>query len=203
MKIQHRLFQLFAVLWMLLLCPCAAMMSRREAMKQLGMTDPKFTEKDLKSAYRKRSLKTHPDKGGSTEDFVRVAEAYEFLNGGDTSKFSGFDGTSGGGRNNEEAMNKAEEMFFDMFEEFMDGQAADMLIDMFFGDLSEMSFIQRQFMNMVKYMAKGLINTVAEDLMSDSTQININGQMMTGADLKKLRDKMRERRQGVKGKSDL
>ena len=38
------------------------------------------TEKALKAAYHKKVLETHPDKGGKTEDFIKVNEAYKFLN---------------------------------------------------------------------------------------------------------------------------
>ncbi|KEG15189.1 putative chaperone DNAJ protein [Trypanosoma grayi] len=34
---------------------------------------------DIKKAYRKRALETHPDQGGKKEDFAEVAEAYECL----------------------------------------------------------------------------------------------------------------------------
>ncbi|RNF05542.1 putative chaperone DNAJ protein [Trypanosoma conorhini] len=37
------------------------------------------TASDIKKAYRKRALETHPDQGGKKEDFAEVAEAYECL----------------------------------------------------------------------------------------------------------------------------
>lgn len=37
------------------------------------------SQKDIKKAYRKRALETHPDQGGKKEDFAEVAEAYECL----------------------------------------------------------------------------------------------------------------------------
>ena len=37
-------------------------------------------ESILKDAYHKKVLETHPDKGGKTEDFIKVNEAYKFLN---------------------------------------------------------------------------------------------------------------------------
>jgi len=39
--------------------------------------EPPTTQEDLKKAYRKMSLKTHPDKGGSSDDFIKVKNAYE------------------------------------------------------------------------------------------------------------------------------
>ena len=38
------------------------------------------SEATLKEAYHKKVLETHPDKGGKTEDFIKVNEAYKFLN---------------------------------------------------------------------------------------------------------------------------
>ena len=39
--------------------------------------EPPTTPEDLKKAYRKMSLKTHPDKGGTADDFIKVKNAYE------------------------------------------------------------------------------------------------------------------------------
>jgi len=52
------------------------------------------SESDLRSAYRKRAMEAHPDKGGSEEEFVRLAEAYEVLS--DPSKRRMYDVTGGG-----------------------------------------------------------------------------------------------------------
>ena len=38
-----------------------------------------YSEATLKKAYKNKVLKCHPDKGGSTNDFIRVNEAYQFL----------------------------------------------------------------------------------------------------------------------------
>lgn len=35
--------------------------------------------KEVKKAYRKRALETHPDQGGNKEEFAEIAEAYEVL----------------------------------------------------------------------------------------------------------------------------
>ena len=37
------------------------------------------TNKEIRTAYRKLSLKYHPDKGGNAEKFGEIAKAYEFL----------------------------------------------------------------------------------------------------------------------------
>ncbi|ORC92168.1 chaperone DnaJ protein [Trypanosoma theileri] len=41
------------------------------------------TPAEIKKAYRKRALETHPDQGGKKEDFAEVAEAYECLSSED------------------------------------------------------------------------------------------------------------------------
>jgi tryptophan 2,3-dioxygenase len=38
-----------------------------------------FTSAELKKAYKRAALRAHPDKGGSTEAFRSVHEAYEYL----------------------------------------------------------------------------------------------------------------------------
>lgn len=39
--------------------------------------------KEIKKAYRKRALETHPDQGGNKEEFAEVSEAYEVLSNAD------------------------------------------------------------------------------------------------------------------------
>jgi len=54
-------------------------MKRSNSMEILQI-EPPITEEDLKKAYRKMSLKSHPDKiGGSNEQFIKVNEAYNEL----------------------------------------------------------------------------------------------------------------------------
>lgn len=53
-------------------------MSKRDYYEVLGVAK-NATPEEIKKAYRKKSLETHPDKGGKEEDFKEVAEAYEVL----------------------------------------------------------------------------------------------------------------------------
>jgi hypothetical protein len=48
------------------------------ALNTLSLESP-FTLLELKSAYRKAALKTHPDLGGSEKAFIAVDQAYDFL----------------------------------------------------------------------------------------------------------------------------
>lgn len=51
--------------------------------KVLGV-DPKSSQGDIKKAFRKLSLKHHPDRGGDAEEFKKINEAYSTL--GDVEK---------------------------------------------------------------------------------------------------------------------
>ena len=136
----------FAVL--LALVACVAAMTSDEARAELQIPR-RYSEKELKSAYRKRSVETHPDKGGTTEQFLRVSKAYELLSsasgggggggrsaarGGDsaqgrprsssssfssTSSSSSFSSSFGEGVSQEEMMRRAEEMFDTVLDELM------------------------------------------------------------------------------------
>jgi molecular chaperone DnaJ len=41
--------------------------------------DPGATQTQIKRAYRRRALRTHPDAGGDREAFARVKRAYDIL----------------------------------------------------------------------------------------------------------------------------
>lgn len=47
-------------------------------LKTLKITFP-FNRQELKAAYRRRALETHPDSGGTAEDFRQVDTAYQML----------------------------------------------------------------------------------------------------------------------------
>lgn len=57
-------------------------MTRGQALAILGLRENVAVLEDVKPAYRKMALLTHPDKpGGSREKFQPVLDAYEFLTG--------------------------------------------------------------------------------------------------------------------------
>ena len=62
-------------------------MSASEAEQILGLSG-KYSAAEVKSSYRKMSLKHHPDKGGSTEMMKKVNAAYEMLKKGSSSRNS-------------------------------------------------------------------------------------------------------------------
>jgi len=45
----------------------------------LGITKANYTWSNIKSAYKKRVLETHPDKGGTAANFNKVRNAYKAL----------------------------------------------------------------------------------------------------------------------------
>ena len=53
-------------------------MLRSEARQALGLP-PTFERADLDAAYRRLAGRTHPDAGGSSDEFVAVTEAYRLL----------------------------------------------------------------------------------------------------------------------------
>lgn len=54
-------------------------MDRPAALKTLSLKDP-ITEEQLKASYRRLAKTTHPDKGGNNSEFLKVKEAYNYLN---------------------------------------------------------------------------------------------------------------------------
>jgi hypothetical protein len=55
-------------------------MNSIEAREVLGV-GASASEQDIKQAFRRLALITHPDRGGSSESFIKVNEAYEILTG--------------------------------------------------------------------------------------------------------------------------
>ena len=55
-------------------------MNSADARQVLGV-GASASEQDIKQAFRRLALITHPDRGGSSEAFIKVNEAYEILTG--------------------------------------------------------------------------------------------------------------------------
>ena len=53
-------------------------MDRHEAYQVLGILPP-FTERKLKSVFRMKAINSHPDKGGTSDQFCAVKEAFDLL----------------------------------------------------------------------------------------------------------------------------
>lgn len=41
--------------------------------------EPSATQEEIKTAFRRKAMRTHPDRGGSDEEFRAVVKAYETL----------------------------------------------------------------------------------------------------------------------------
>lgn len=52
---------------------------RRSSSYDILGIDEDADETEIKQAFRRKALETHPDKGGDEEEFKRVREAYEYL----------------------------------------------------------------------------------------------------------------------------
>lgn len=204
----RRAWLLFFMVIATTLFPAVLAMTRSEALRELGLkpSSKKPTDKDIKKAYRKRSLETHPDKGGSSEEFVRVAEAYQVLTDGGGEGGSGsFSGGGAGSMSDEEKMKMAEDIFFQMFEDVLDdtNSAADSFVDMVFDEFTKnpdgskrksLSFGTRQFKKIAKFAARGILKLVKSGMESENAQITINGQTMSGGEFKKMREMSQKRR---------
>ena len=168
-------------------------MTRSEALRELGLNTG-FSEKELKSAYRKKSFETHPDKGGSNEDFIRVAEAFDVLSNNSSSSSSK---PFARDASDEERMRQAEEMFMSFFDEFFENPDSmiDGFIDKVFGGAKEMSMFAKMIKPVVKTFAKRIVSGFSNLLESDNVQITVNGQQMSGAEFKAWKEKMKARRQ--------
>ena len=71
------------------------------------------SENEIKKAFRKKAMKSHPDRGGNAEEFKQISEAYEILS--DSNKKSQYDkyGKEGVGGNGGNA--QTEDIFSHMF----------------------------------------------------------------------------------------
>jgi len=166
-------------------------MSKADAYKVLGLKRG-ATQKEVKSAFRSKSLETHPDKGGSEKDFVRVAQAYELLSTGGKSKTSRFSND----QSHEESLRFAKEAFekvFDGLDILSDGgRAAAFVDDLLFKDqdgdpvsLGIMGGLFRKaLLAGVRFGAPMFLGL----LESDSVTVNVGGREMSGSEFKEMRE---------------
>lgn len=73
---------------------------------------------DIKQAYREKSKTTHPDKGGSDEEFARVNEAYKVLSNDEARKI--YDATGKSIYNPIEIEEESKILLVSIFEEILD-----------------------------------------------------------------------------------
>ena len=199
------------VVWcVLLVVGAAAAITSREARAELRLPD-KYSQKELKAAYRKRSVAVHPDKGGSTEEFLRVSEAFELLSTGG----GGDSGAAPGGRGSrprrssfgadvprDEQVKRAEEMFDSVLDELMEmmgevGGGLEGLMDELLGEVrGPFKWILKKAL---KAGTRALAKAVGHAFESDSVNIKINGQQMSGRDFKEWRERRQAARPAVRG----
>mmetsp|Transcript_24539 Transcript_24539/g.62727 ORF Transcript_24539/g.62727 Transcript_24539/m.62727 type:complete len:225 (+) Transcript_24539:89-763(+) len=182
----------------------SARMSRAEALRVLGVAKG-ASETEVKSAYRAKSLETHPDKGGDQASFIRVAQAYETLrkneSGGADSEGFGFHE----GMSEDEMMHRAS----DMFEQVIKGldilsdgdKASEMLDALLFkdedGNDMHLGLTGRWFRWGFKKVVASFAPWLLTLLTSDNAQINIGGETMSGAELKHMHEKSKNKRKAA------
>jgi len=88
------------------------MVKDTEYYDRLGVS-PTSTGREIKKAYRLNALESHPDKGGSEEEFKKLSEAYEVLS--DPSKRQKYDQF---GKDNQDLGQVNIQKFWDMFNPF-------------------------------------------------------------------------------------
>lgn len=74
------------------------------------------TSRQITSAYRKKAISMHPDKGGDAEQFKKLVEAYEILS--DESKRQAYDRFGKTGMHGSNVRNEETEAFRDLFRGF-------------------------------------------------------------------------------------
>ena len=181
-------------------------MSRYQAIRELGLVHQTsshgITPEELKKAYRKRCMETHPDKGGSHEEFIRVSEAYEIL----SSSCGGAGRGTGDERNSyhrsqqkhddpnqdhqnhfhesilnpQEIFEKAEDMFFDVFEEYFqdkdskNGKRGDSIfLDKLFGPTDQMSRTKQIAKSSFQWLANHVTTKVIPDIINENKEYSI------------------------------
>lgn len=101
------------------LCSLIALTTAADFYALLGISR-RATSKEIKKAYRQKSLENHPDKGGSAEKFAEIARAYEVLS--DESKKGIYDSHGEEGlKEHEQHGGRGGGGGFDPFEEFFGG----------------------------------------------------------------------------------
>lgn len=86
----------------------------------LGL-DKSATQAEIKKAYRKLSMKHHPDKGGNEDKFKEIADAYTVV--GDEKKRQNYDAVQENPFASFSDMNGMEGNFSDLFNQFYRGNA--------------------------------------------------------------------------------
>lgn len=72
------------ILTCVLSCTLTAGMFERDALRTLGLAKG-ATPEQIKKAYKRLAREHHPDKGGDSDAFIKVHDAYESLQGGGSS----------------------------------------------------------------------------------------------------------------------
>lgn len=189
-----------SLLLLLFLLPSSsrAFRTRQQALEELGLKrQPQADEATIKAAYRQRSLETHPDKGGSPDDFIQVASAYEYLVGGGSSSSTASNAGGGYGTSKmteEEQVEWARDKFFEHFTTVMEDsdKTAESVVNWIFpnGKGSEKEkWFRRPDKAAVRWIAKKCTKTLMSMFESENVVITFSsdGRKMTGTEFTQRR----------------
>jgi len=101
----------------LLLCALISLATAADFYSLLGISK-KATKKEVKKAYRQKSLEHHPDKGGDANKFQEIARAYEVLSDEDKRNIYDRHGEAGLKQHEERGGGGGGDPFEDMFSQF-------------------------------------------------------------------------------------
>jgi molecular chaperone DnaJ len=127
----------------------------------LGVSE-KATQDEIKKAYRKKAIESHPDKGGSEEEFKKISEAYDNL--GDENKRKDYDNK----RNNPFA-NFGGNPFEDFFSNQFSGQrkrtVPDKIIEINIGAVESYNGVDKTITYQRKHSCNGCNGTGGEKIV--------------------------------------
>jgi curved DNA-binding protein CbpA len=188
-------------------------LSRAEALAELRLP-ARFDEAALKRALRKRALETHPDKGGSSDAFLRVSQAYETLHSGGTDAESsrprarrtrptgGDDGADSGtsAPSQEEMMLRAEEMLGSVLDELLESLESldvDRMVDAWMGEPSgggTGGWLLRKAAKVGLRAAGKLLSDAVEN-----GEVRVNGRTVRTDEVRQWREQLRARAREQRG----
>lgn len=204
MRVRTTALAVLAVLIAAAVVDQAAAASHKKAdyYEVLGVSK-KSTLDEIRKAYRKQSLKYHPDKNpspGAQEKFIEVSEAYAVLS--DASKRKSYDrfgtgfGAAGGGEFNMDDASQMFDSFMDQLDEYLNNEEKlDELVNMVGEkDPRKQSWLEYSLKSMAKRAIKSFVPWLYEQAQNGNLKVSVNGRDISGD----VRDRLNNRVGGKK-----